>query len=167
MEITGLHAVDGTSSWVRYLASVHGKSLPLGPMLHRNADTLKRLQEAERKLKEQQKAAYVDMTACAREREAGNQVRLFRRPREARTHGHMSREANINSTGHAMFRLYGIMSADQLPSFLLVSAPPQHVPCLLPRAAGLCCWQMHAYTMGWAKITQRLEQHVAGGVHGD
>ena len=42
--------------------------------LCRNADTLKRLQETEKKLKEQQKTAYVDMDASAREREAGNQV---------------------------------------------------------------------------------------------
>ena len=56
--------VDGTCGWVQYtLQVVHGKlSLPLGAYrLRRNADTLKRLQEAEKKLKEQQKAAYVDM----------------------------------------------------------------------------------------------------------
>ena len=41
----------------------------------RNAETLKRLQEAEKKLKEQQKAAYIDLGASEREREAGNEVR--------------------------------------------------------------------------------------------
>ena len=41
----------------------------------RSADTLKKLQEAEKKLKEQQKSAYIDLAASEREREAGNEVR--------------------------------------------------------------------------------------------
>lgn len=42
----------------------------------RNADTLKRLQEAEKKLKEQQIKAYIDLDLSNKEREAGNQVKL-------------------------------------------------------------------------------------------
>ncbi|KAK9903222.1 hypothetical protein WJX75_000014 [Coccomyxa subellipsoidea] len=41
---------------------------------HRNADTLKRLQEAEKKLKEQQIKAYIDLDLSNKEREAGNQA---------------------------------------------------------------------------------------------
>ncbi len=40
----------------------------------RNADTLKRLQETEKKLKEQQTKAYISMDISNEEREKGNQV---------------------------------------------------------------------------------------------
>ena len=42
--------------------------------MRRNADTLKRLQETERKLKEQQTKAYISMDISNGEREKGNQV---------------------------------------------------------------------------------------------
>ena len=42
--------------------------------LCRNADTLKRLQETEKKLKEQQTKAYISMDISNEEREKGNQV---------------------------------------------------------------------------------------------
>ncbi|BDA49920.1 Hsp70-Hsp90 organizing protein 1 [Coccomyxa sp. Obi] len=41
---------------------------------HRNADTLKRLNEAEKKLKEEQVKAYIDLDISNKEREAGNQA---------------------------------------------------------------------------------------------
>ena len=41
---------------------------------YRNADTLKRLQETEKKLKEQQTKAYISMDISNEEREKGNQV---------------------------------------------------------------------------------------------
>lgn len=40
----------------------------------RNADTLKRLHEAEKKLKEQQTQAYINIDLSNKERELGNQV---------------------------------------------------------------------------------------------
>lgn len=40
----------------------------------RNADTLKRLQETEKKLKEQQTKAYISMDISNEEREKGNKV---------------------------------------------------------------------------------------------
>lgn len=40
----------------------------------RNADTLKRLQETEKKLKEQQTKAYISMDISNEEREMGNRV---------------------------------------------------------------------------------------------
>ena len=40
----------------------------------RNADTLKRLQDTERKLKEQQTKAYISMDVSNEEREKGNKV---------------------------------------------------------------------------------------------
>ncbi len=43
-------------------------------MLRRNADTLKRLQEAEKKLKEAQTKAYISMDISNQEREQGNKV---------------------------------------------------------------------------------------------
>ena len=45
--------------------------------LCRNADTLKRLQEAEKKLKGDQVKAYIDLDLSNKEREAGNQVWLL------------------------------------------------------------------------------------------
>lgn len=42
--------------------------------MHRNAETLKRLNEAEKKLKEEQVKAYIDLDVSNKEREAGNQV---------------------------------------------------------------------------------------------
>lgn len=47
---------------------------PLHPLPYSNADTLKRLHEAERVLKERNEAAYVDLDACNTEREAGNEA---------------------------------------------------------------------------------------------
>lgn len=41
---------------------------------HRNADTLKKLNDAEKALKEKREAEYVDMEKCAEEREKGNQM---------------------------------------------------------------------------------------------
>jgi len=41
----------------------------------RNADTLKRLQQAEKQLREQQQAAYVDLAKSEEERKLGNEVR--------------------------------------------------------------------------------------------
>ena len=43
-------------------------------MFRRNADTLKRLQEAEKKLKEAQTKAYISMDISNQEREQGNKV---------------------------------------------------------------------------------------------
>lgn len=48
--------------------AVYNKSL----MEHRTADTLKRLNETEKKLKEQREAAYVDMDKATEEKDAGN-----------------------------------------------------------------------------------------------
>ena len=42
--------------------------------MRRNADTLKRLQEAEKKLKEAQTKAYISMDISNQEREQGNKV---------------------------------------------------------------------------------------------
>ena len=44
--------------------------------VHRNADTLKRLNDTERKLKDQKEHAYIDLEQCEKERESGNQVSL-------------------------------------------------------------------------------------------
>ncbi len=41
----------------------------------RNADTLKRLQAAEKQLREQQQAAYVDLAKSEEERKLGNEAR--------------------------------------------------------------------------------------------
>lgn len=41
----------------------------------RNADTLKKLQQAEKQLKEQQQSAYVDLEKSEEERKLGNEVR--------------------------------------------------------------------------------------------
>ena len=47
-------------------------------MLCRNADTLKQLHDAEKKLKQQQTEAYVDLEKSAEEQKAGNEVLLSR-----------------------------------------------------------------------------------------
>lgn len=44
-------------------------------LMCRNADTLKLLNETEKKLKQQQTEAYIDLDKAAEEREAGNKVR--------------------------------------------------------------------------------------------
>ena len=45
----------------------------------RNADTLKKLQQAEKQVKEQQQSAYVDLEKSEEERKLGNEVRQRRR----------------------------------------------------------------------------------------
>ena len=49
----------------------------------RNADTLKRLQEAEKKLKEAQTKAYISMDISNQEREQGNKVSPSLKPSPA------------------------------------------------------------------------------------
>ena len=44
-------------------------------MLRRNADTLKRLNDTEKALKQQQDTAYVNMDVALEERNKGNEVR--------------------------------------------------------------------------------------------
>ena len=46
-------------------------------VLRRNADTLKLLHETEKKLKQQQVEAYVDLAKSAEEQKAGNDVRTL------------------------------------------------------------------------------------------
>ena len=46
-------------------------------MMCRNADTLKLLNDTEKKLKEQKEQAYVNLDLAAEEREKGNKVELF------------------------------------------------------------------------------------------
>lgn len=41
---------------------------------HRNADTLKKLQEAEKALKDKKQREYVDLDLCNAEKEAGNKA---------------------------------------------------------------------------------------------
>lgn len=53
---------------------------------HRNADTLKRLQETEKALKDAQQAAYINLELCAEEKEKGNQAFKEQRYPEAVQH---------------------------------------------------------------------------------
>jgi hypothetical protein len=73
---------------------------PLPPAASRNADTLKRLQETEKALKERQQAEYVDMDKCAEEKEKGNAA--FK---EQRCAGRAGGTATISPAPVARFRL--------------------------------------------------------------
>ncbi len=65
--------------------------------LCRNADTLKRLQETEKKLKEQQTKAYISMDISNGEREKGNQV--FDCPSQLQTQRGLRRPCKLSLAG--------------------------------------------------------------------
>jgi stress-induced-phosphoprotein 1 len=73
---------------------------------HRNADTLKRLQEAEKALKEANEVAYIDSDKCAEEKELGNAAFKAQKYPEAVTHYSEALKrgpAKVNSEAYKLF----------------------------------------------------------------
>lgn len=98
-------------------ALIHHQLLPLAAGASRNADTLKRLQETERALKETQQAAYVDLDISSAEKEKGNEA--FKEQRWV-VHGSncLSSISTAASSGHCEVKL----SRNDLNAALLLLA---------------------------------------------
>lgn len=80
-------------------------------MEHRNADTLKRLNEAERTLKDKREQAYIDLELAAQEKDAGNLAFKEQRYPEAVKHYEESLKRGPPSVNPEAYKVYSNLAA--------------------------------------------------------
>lgn len=111
-------------------------------MEHRSADTLKRLQEAEKALKARQEAAYVDAAKCEAEREAGNAAFKEARYPEAVAHYQEALKRGPPSHNPEAHKLFSNLAA----CYTKLGAYPEGV-----RAADRCIELAPGFAKGYSR----------------